>query len=246
MIFIFLNFFEISSVGDSRVLLINCKESCKDLFKCDQIINQLDLSGSSLYKSKNNEVHDLIIANGAEKNSDSRVDEEYNFQLVFNEVMTILTNQLVKGSSIIKVYNMTSKPYSQILQVLSSCYERVFLIKPRNSRDYTNEHYIVCLGRNDQKVTFSRKDKNYENMYIKSIGIDACKDIILSMKSSNEKLTKRKNECLKKNSLDTKQNTLAVEFCHYFFGIRGHFCSHKIEKDQYYICTYCDTIIIEK
>ena len=53
-------------------------------------------------------------------------------------------NQSTNGVAIIKIDNIFHKPLVEILYILSSVYEKVYIIKPTVSNVITNERYIIC------------------------------------------------------------------------------------------------------
>jgi hypothetical protein len=56
----------------------------------------------------------------------------------------ILAEQAANGIAIIKIHHIFYKPIVEILFILTSMYEKVYIIKPNNSNIYYNERYIVC------------------------------------------------------------------------------------------------------
>jgi hypothetical protein len=59
-------------------------------------------------------------------------------------LMIILRNQLTGGSCIIKIDNIFHKPIVDILYILSSLYEKVYILKPNTSNITTFDKYIIC------------------------------------------------------------------------------------------------------
>lgn len=59
-------------------------------------------------------------------------------------LMIVLRNQSVDGTCIIKIDHNFHKPIIDILYLLSSMYEKVYIIKPTTSNVMTFEKYIVC------------------------------------------------------------------------------------------------------
>jgi len=53
-------------------------------------------------------------------------------------------HQSANGVAIIKIDNIFYKPLIEILYILSSVYEKVYIIKPTLSNVITNERYIIC------------------------------------------------------------------------------------------------------
>lgn len=77
-------------------------------------------------------------------------------------VMLLLKNQADNGNCIIKIDNNFHKPIIDIMYLLSSMYEKVYIIKPNTTNVMTFEKYIVCKRyiTDDQK-----KDNNRVNFY---------------------------------------------------------------------------------
>ena len=68
---------------------------------------------------------------------------DYSLELV-RFVMLILNNQSEDGSCIIKIDHVFHKPVMDILYILSSLYDKIYVIKPSTSNIATFEKYIVC------------------------------------------------------------------------------------------------------
>ena len=68
-------------------------------------------------------------------------------------LMIVLRNQGSDGTCIIKISDVFYKPIVDILYVLSSLYERVFVLKPNTSNVTTFDKYIVCKH-------FKKKEKD--------------------------------------------------------------------------------------
>ena len=78
-------------------------------------------------------------------------------------VMLILKNQACDGNCIIKIDNNFHKPIIDIVYLLSSMYEKVFIIKPNTSNVMTFEKYIVCK----RFITDERKQEHNRINYYK-------------------------------------------------------------------------------
>jgi hypothetical protein len=94
-------------------------------------------------------------------------------------IMVILRNQEFNGTSIIKIDNIFYKPIVDILYILSSLYEKVYILKPNTSNITTFEKYIICKNfqYNESKSRFLKLSyyrlliflKKLENNQIDSI-----------------------------------------------------------------------------
>ena len=63
---------------------------------------------------------------------------------VINYVMIILRNQEAGGSCIIKINHIFHKPIVDILYLLSSLYDKVYILKPNSNNITTFDKYIIC------------------------------------------------------------------------------------------------------
>jgi hypothetical protein len=59
-------------------------------------------------------------------------------------VMIVLRNQSADGTCIIKLDSSVHKPIIDIFYLLSSMYEKVYIIKPNTSNVMTYEKYLIC------------------------------------------------------------------------------------------------------
>ena len=77
---------------------------------------------------------------------------EYIISLI-EILMIVLRNQASEGSCIIKINDVFYKPVVDIFYVLSSLYERVFVLKPNTTNVTSFDKYIVCKH-------FKKKEKD--------------------------------------------------------------------------------------
>jgi hypothetical protein len=74
--------------------------------------------------------------------------DESSLQLYFDEVILILLNILIyqskNGITIIKIGNIFHKVVLDIIFLLTSLFEKVYIIKPNTSNIFSNEKFIVC------------------------------------------------------------------------------------------------------
>ena len=72
--------------------------------------------------------------------------ENHIVNLIFGQIMYALVMQRPGGSFILKVFDCFTQPTIDMLALLSSCYEKVYITKPQTSRYANSEKYIVCKG----------------------------------------------------------------------------------------------------
>ena len=89
----------------------------------------------------------------------------------------ILNNQEINGFCIIKINDIFYKIIVDILFILSSLYEKVYIIKPNSNNSTTFEKYIVC--KNFQILDEIIVKENYDKLstYLKNIHINNINNI---------------------------------------------------------------------
>ena len=63
---------------------------------------------------------------------------------LINSLCYIFKNQKYGGSSIIKIDNLFYKPVIDILFILNTAYDKIYIVKPNSSSIVKNDLYIVC------------------------------------------------------------------------------------------------------
>jgi 23S rRNA U2552 (ribose-2'-O)-methylase RlmE/FtsJ len=90
---------------------------------------------------------DFITADGGFDFSSDFDNQEYNMiKLLYGQVMYALCMQKKGGSFILKVFDCFMQQTIDILTILSSFYEFVYITKPQTSRYANSEKYVVCKG----------------------------------------------------------------------------------------------------
>lgn len=79
--------------------------------------------------------------------------------------MILLKNQAPDGNCIIKIDHNFHKPIIDIVYLLSSMYEKVYIIKPNTSNVMTFEKYIVCKRYIMDERTQENNRANFGNLY---------------------------------------------------------------------------------
>jgi 23S rRNA U2552 (ribose-2'-O)-methylase RlmE/FtsJ len=90
---------------------------------------------------------DIITGDGGFDFSIDFNSQEINIsRLLFAQVAYALCLQRHKGSFILKIFDCFMNHTLDILAILSSFYEKVYITKPQTSRYANSEKYIVCKG----------------------------------------------------------------------------------------------------
>ena len=134
---------------------IDCIEMLRENYDDDVIIN-LNENDEEIYKTINELKFDIMFFNKAHNDINSYIINFIKF------VMNILRYQEFGGTSIIKIDYIFHKPIIDLLYILSSLFEKVYIIKPNTSNITTFEKYIVCKNFNGSAET---KLELYKNNY---------------------------------------------------------------------------------
>jgi hypothetical protein len=84
-------------------------------------------------------------------------------------LLLIIQNQANQGTCIIKLNNIFYKAIIDVLFILSSIYDKVYLIKPSTSNITTGERYIICKSFNKDKLEQSNLVTEVNNNIIPSM-----------------------------------------------------------------------------
>ena len=88
---------------------------------------------------------ELITGDGGfDFSVDFNKQEEYSIPLIFCQITFALAIQKLEGSFILKMFDLFSYASLDLLYILSSVYEKVYIVKPNTSRYANSEKYIVC------------------------------------------------------------------------------------------------------
>ena len=90
---------------------------------------------------------DIITADGGfDFSMDFNQQEIFIAKLLFAQVAYAINLQKKGGTFILKIFDSFMMHTIDILYLLSSFYENVFIIKPHTSRYGNSEKYVVCIG----------------------------------------------------------------------------------------------------
>jgi 23S rRNA U2552 (ribose-2'-O)-methylase RlmE/FtsJ len=113
----------------------------------DQTGNILSLENFEYVVEKYPSKMDLITADGGfDFSIDFNLQECSIGKLLFAQVAYALCLQKYKGKFILKIFDCFMQHTIDILYILSSFYEKVYIMKPQTSRYANSEKYVVCIG----------------------------------------------------------------------------------------------------
>jgi hypothetical protein len=169
-IFNTLNIFDICD--NKNMNCIHISKNYLDSVECIKLLRE--------HKSNNNicfeEIDDDISTNISNNIGDKRcefifyeienhtLDNLNSYILNLIQVIIIICKyQMCNGNCIIKIGHMFHKPIIDILYILSSMYDKIYIIKPHTSNIITFEKYIVC-----KNFIFNENNKElYKTNYLK-------------------------------------------------------------------------------
>ncbi len=90
---------------------------------------------------------ELVTGDGGFDYSDDYSNQEHNsLRLIYSEIFLALNLQKIHGNFICKIFDTFSEDMIKLLYLLNLSYEKVYLNKPKISRNSNSEKYIICLG----------------------------------------------------------------------------------------------------
>ncbi len=159
-----LNVFDIYENKNINSLHITPKGS--DTIECFEMLREKYEDNIKLYNDFDDDFMDQIKLSN-EKFDFLVCEKEINglnglndyFTFLANCMITIFKCQKIEGSCIIKIDNTCYKPAVDFLYILSSLYDKVYILKPNSSNITTFEKYVIC------KNYQGKQDFNNINFY---------------------------------------------------------------------------------
>ncbi len=180
-IFVTLNIFDLYMNKSIKTLHISL--TCEDSNECIQMVRESYEEDSFLnFNDNNEEMYKAITTSKFDFMFFNKPQTDINLYIIMliEFVMTILRYQANGGTSIIKIDSIFHKPIVDLIYLLSSLFEKVYIIKPNTNNVTTFEKYIVCKNYNvicDTKLELHKSNyyklqgfiKNLNNRNIVSI-----------------------------------------------------------------------------
>lgn len=96
---------------------------------------------------------DFITADGGFDFSVNFSNQELSaIQLIYGQIVFALCMQKQGGSFVLKIYDCFMKSTVELMALLCSVYDSVYITKPNTSRSANSEKYVVCKGFNHSSV----------------------------------------------------------------------------------------------
>ena len=111
----------------------------------DNTGNILNITNFNYCYSKYKNSIDFVTADGGiDYSSNFNKQEILSINLVLAQVIYAIALQKKGGTFILKVFDIFTQATIDILYILSSLYEKCYIIKPNTSRNANSEKYVVC------------------------------------------------------------------------------------------------------
>lgn len=129
----------------------------------------------------NNSVDFVTGDGGFDFSLDFNKQEQMCINLIFAQICFALAVQKKGGTFILKIFDIFTQASIDLLYLLSTVYEKVYIIKPNTSRTANSEKYLVCKEfRLVDSNSLVKKLSNIYDHFDKNIFIDRFLNIDLS------------------------------------------------------------------
>ena len=158
-------------VTNNECDVIECFEMIRE--GCNDDITRYSFLNEDVIKNIQDKKFDFIFFETSETSAN-----EYICHLL-QLVITILSNQNVKGDAVIKLNGIFFRPIVEIIYLLTTLFENVYIIKPNSNNVTTFDKYLVCKNfiNNENSITHNKSNKlklefffkTFQNNYVTSI-----------------------------------------------------------------------------
>ena len=172
-IFVTLNIFDLYMNKPIKTLHVSL--TCEDSNECLQMVRETYEDDSFLnFNDNNEEMYKAIINSKFDFMFFNKPQTDINLYIIklIEFVMTILRYQANGGTSVIKIDSVFHKPIVDLIYLLSSLFEKVYIIKPNTNNVTTFEKYIVCKNYNvicDTKLELHKSNYYKLQSFIKNL-----------------------------------------------------------------------------
>ena len=117
---------------------------------------------------------------GFDYSSDYSKQEENSLRLIYSEIFIALNIQKKGGIFICKIFDTFLEKTINLLSLLNISYEKVYIHKPKISRNSNSEKYIVCIGyKGYNKLIINKMSHGFRDSNIGIVSIDSYYDCII-------------------------------------------------------------------
>ena len=128
-----------------------------NLFKKDNLIHYYENMFNSI---------DLVTGDGGfDFSIDFNNQETNSFKLILVQFIYAISIQKKGGTFILKIFDIFTLPTIELVFILSSIYESVYICKPNTSRIANSEKYLVCKNYKHNKNITKFFINNFDNLF---------------------------------------------------------------------------------
>jgi len=162
-IVITLNIFE--SFKSQNINTLHISSNYEDTIECCEMVRENYCDDTFFFKKNEEEIFRSLTERNLDFIFIDTTDNNCNRYLInlIQAVMIILRCNAKNANTIIKIEHTIYKPVIDILYLLCSLFDKVFIIKPNTTNITTFEKYIVCKG----FIYDDTKNENYKINYYK-------------------------------------------------------------------------------
>jgi cap1 methyltransferase len=173
---------------------------------------------------KSNKAHLVTADGGFDYSSDFNGQEVNSCQIIYSECIVALNVLRKNGSFVCKVFDLFSITMVQILYLVYSCFEEIYIYKPETSRPANSEKYIICMYYKDNLNNDNKKQ--LLNIIEKWSNIELNQDESVFFKN-----IKVDNNFIQKLNL---YNEKYIESQMFYLNKTIELAKNEITKDSYY------------
>lgn len=172
---LFYDFLEVSSClnifekfASKKIQALHVTNNSSDTIECFEMLREGFFDDITYYDKLNDDAFKSIGDNKFDflffETNETCINKYiYN---VMQFAITILRNQNNEGTTVIKINNIFYKPIVDVLYLLTSLFEKVYVIKPNTSNVTTFDKYIICKNFIFNESKINQYKVNYLNLLI--------------------------------------------------------------------------------
>lgn len=130
------------SILNKHVFVTYGKDNTGDINKVDNIFYIKDL----IRRQKKDGFHLITSDLGFDEGNEFNNKEQLHCSAITNCILNAIFLQQDNGHYVLKVFDIFTETSIQLLYLLNTMYEEIYVYKPKTSRPSNSEKYIICKG----------------------------------------------------------------------------------------------------
>lgn len=102
---------------------------------------------------------DFITGDGGFEWSNENTQEQESYRLILSQIISAIKLQKKNGCFVCKFFETFTLTSLKMLSILTTVYDKVYLVKPLTSRESNSEKYAVCMN-----FKYDEKNKEYKDI----------------------------------------------------------------------------------